>query len=540
MAVDELTAGREAYARRAWGTARDHLSRADPALLDGDDLRALGFAAYLGGDRDAAVRALQRAHASHVAAGARLAAAYDANQLAMIFSTSGEPAVGAGWLARARRLSDDQPEDADVRGHLLVHEIHRLFAEGDFAGVVACCERIAEIGRKWDDADLVAYPLSISGYALLHSGKVREGLARLDEAMVAITAGEVSPVVAGHVYCAMIEACQRVADYRRMVEWTDALTAWCEDQSGLVAFTGQCAVHRGQILRAQGSFTDALAELALAAERYEANGMDPATGLAMYERGEVLRTVGDLDGAQAAYDEAARWGHEPQPGLSLLALARARTGAAVASMHRLLAEARDPLTRVSLLGAAVEVLLAAGLLDEATEAAEELGGLAGSFGCAAVAARGEYAAGLVAFARDDPAGSLAHLRRAWKEWIELGARYDAARARTRIGVALRALGDDVSATAELTVALRTFSELGSEPARREVERLLGAGLPGGLTAREAEVLRLVASGRTNPQIAAELFLSDKTVARHLSNIFTKIAVTSRTAAAAYAREHDLA
>lgn len=539
MAVDELTAGREAYARRAWGEAREHLTRADPATLGADDYRALGSAAYLGGDRDEAVRSFQRAHSLHVAAGERLAAAYDANQLAMIFSTSGEPAVGAGWLARAQRLSDDQPEDADVRGHLLVHELHRLFAVGDFAGVVDCCERIAEIGRESDDADLVAYPLAISGYAMIHSGRVREGLARLDEAMVAVTTGEVSPVIAGHVYCAMIEACQKVADYRRMTEWTDVLTQWCEDQTGLVAFTGQCAVHRGQILRAQGSFRDALAELARAAERYATNGMDPAVGLALYERGEVLRTLGDLDDSQAAYDEAARWGHEPQPGLTLLSLARGRTGPAAASMRRLLEEAHDPVTRSNLLGGAVEVLVAAGDLAEAKAAAEELGALAEAFGCAAVTARAAYAAGLVALAGDDPAWSLSDLRRAWKAWIGLGARYEAARARVRIGIALRALGDEVSATSELTVALRTLTELGAEPARREVERLLGGGLPDGLTAREVEVLRLVASGRSNPQIAAALFLSEKTVARHLSNIFTKVGVTSRTAAAAYAHQRDL-
>jgi DNA-binding CsgD family transcriptional regulator len=539
MAVDELTAGREAYARRAWATAREHLAQVDPTTLEADDLRALGHAAYLSGDRDGAIRALQRSHALHVAGGQRLEAAYDANQLAMIFSTHGEPAVGAGWLARAQRLSDDQPDDADVRGHLLVHEIHRLFAVGDFTGVVTCCERIAEIGRKSDDADLVAYPLAISGYALLHSGRVREGLAMLDEAMVAITTGEVTPIVAGHVYCAMIEACQKVADYRRMTEWTEVLSTWCEDQSGLVAFTGQCAVHRGQILRARGSFAEALDELALAAERYAANGMDPATGLAMYERGEVLRTLGDLDGAQTAYEEAARWGHEPQPGLTLLSLARGRTGPAAASMRRLLGEARDPVTRSSLLGAGVEIFVAAGSLDVATEAAGELASLAETFGCSAVTATSAYAAGLVALARDDPAGSLTHLRRAWKAWIELGARYEAARARVRIGLALRALGDDVSAASELSVALRTFTELGTEPARREVERLLAVGLPDGLTAREVDVLRLVSTGRSNPEIAAALFLSEKTVARHLSNIFTKIGVTSRTAAAAYAHDHDL-
>jgi DNA-binding NarL/FixJ family response regulator len=411
---------------------------------------------------------------------------------------------------------------------------------GEFEAMLDCCERIGEIGRRWNDADLTVFALSSSGRALLYAGRVPEGLSRLDEAMVSLATGEVTPITAGHVYCSMIEGCQEVADYSRMSEWTSALLRWCDDQPGLVPFTGQCAVHRDQILRARGSFEAALDELALAAERYAATGMDTATALVMYERGEVLRTVGRLDEAEAAYSGAAGSGYEPQPGLALLWLARGRTAAAVASVHRLLDESTSPVSRLRQLGAAVEVLTAAGGLDEARSASDELLGIAEDFGCTAVTATAAYAAGLVALAADDPAGSLIHLRRAWKAWIEVGARYDAARTRVRIGLALKALGDTVSGTSELSVALRTFTELGAEPARREVERLLATGLPDGLTAREVEVLRLVASGRTNPQIAAVLFLSEKTVARHVSNIFTKTGMTSRTAAGAYAREHELA
>ncbi len=457
----------------------------------------------------------------------------------MVFFMRGEPAVGGGWVARAHRLLEAEPEDARERGYLLIHDMFQLLGAGQFGAAAATCERIDEFGRRWNDADLVAFGNVGQGRCLLLLGEVREGLARLDEAMVALTTGEVSPIMAGHVYCTMIEGCQEIADYERMTQWTDALVRWCEDQPGLIAFTGQCAVHRGQILRAHGSFREALDELALAAERYAANAMDPAIGLAMYERGEVLRTLGDLDGAEAAYEDAARWGCEPQPGLALLSLARGRTTAAVASVRRLLDEAHDPVSRSLRLGAAVEVLAAAGELDDAQQAAEELGTLAATFGSAAVTAKASYAAGLVALARGDPAESLTQFRRSWRGWIELGARYDAARARVRIALALRALGDAVSATSELSVARQAFTELGTEPARREVERLLATGLPDGLTPREVEVLRLVARGQSNPQIAGELFLSEKTVARHLSNIFTKTGVTSRTAAAAYAHSHEL-
>ena len=327
----------------------------------------------------------------------------------MIFSTSGEPAVGAGWVARAERLVEDESADAAIRGYLLIHEMFQRLFSGDLAGMLACCERIEQIGRARADPDLVTFALSSSGRALLYLGRVREGLARLDEAMVGLTTGEVSPIMAGQIYCSMIEGCQEISDYERMTQWTEALTRWCDDQLGLVAFTGQCAVHRGQILRARASFHEALDELALAIGRYRANGMDPAVGLAMYERGEILRTLGDLDGAAAAYDEAAISGHEPQPGLSLLWLAHGRTAAAATGIRRVLDEARDPVARSRRLGPAIEILCTAGALDEAERASTELGSIAESFGCAALTATASYAAGLVALARDDPGGSLTHL-----------------------------------------------------------------------------------------------------------------------------------
>lgn len=539
MGADELTLGREACARRDWTSARDHLTRADRATLTIDDLRGLSTAAYLVGDHDCAVRALQRAHALDTESGDRLGAARDAHWLAMLFTTQGEPSVGAGWVARGKRLLEGEPDDVAERGYLLIHEMFRCLESGDLGGVMQACERIAAIGRVCEDADLTTFARASKGRMLLYAGQVPEGLALLDEAMVALTAGEVSPIMAGSVYCSMIEGCQEIGEYRRMSEWTSALSRWCDDQHGLVPFTGQCAVHRGQILRAHGDFAGALDELALAAERYAANRMDPATGLAAYERGEVLRVLGNLEGAQAAYDEASSHGHEPQPGLSLLWLARGRTAGAVASAHRLLDEAHDPVARSRRLGAAVQILVAGGDLDGAGAAADELLGIARLFGCDGLSASAAYAAGLVALARDDAAGALTHLRRAWKLWIALESRYEAALARARIGLALRALGDEISGASDLAVALRTFTELGAETDRRETERLLGADLPDGLTVREAEVLRLVASGRSNPEIAKTLNLSQKTVARHLSNIFGKTAVTSRTAAAAYAYEHDL-
>ena len=341
------------------------------------------------------------------------------------------------------------------------------------------------------------------------------------------------------IYCSMIEACQELADFDRAARWTSALTAWCDQQPGLVPYTGQCAVHRGQIMRMHGAFDEALNEFDLAMRRYrDANALD-AAGLAMAERGDVLRLRGDLAGAAGAYEEAVNFGHEPQPGLALLWLAQGRTAAAVAAVRRLLGETGDPVHRSRLLPAAVEVLLADGHTDDAAGLAAELRSIAASFGCPPVQASADHASAAVALATDDPATALPLLRRERAVWERLGARYDTARCRVLLGRALRALGDDQSAVTELSAARRALADLGARPAEHEAAALIRPTLPRGLTGREVEVLRLVAAGKTNPEIAALLVLSEKTVGRHLSNIFSKIDVTTRTAAAAFAYEHQL-
>jgi ATP/maltotriose-dependent transcriptional regulator MalT len=317
------------------------------------------------------------------------------------------------------------------------------------------------------------------------------------------------------------------------------LTRWCEAQPGLVPFTGQCAVHRGQIMRVRGAYGEALEEFDRALARYVAAGSSPAAGLAWAERGEVLRLRGDLDGAAQAYDRAVELGHDPQPALALLWLARGRTTAAAAAVRRLLAEPRDPVHRVQLLPAAVEVLLAVDAVDEAGTVAGELGSLAETFGCPALTAAAGLARARVLIATGDHAGAVPELRRAGRICAELQAPYELARCRALLGQSFRALGDEESGLAELEAAREALAGIGARPAELEVAATIAPTLPQGLTAREVEVLRLVAAGRSNPQIASALVLSEKTVARHLSNIFAKIGVGSRTAAAAYAYEHGL-
>jgi DNA-binding CsgD family transcriptional regulator len=541
--VDDLERARRAYERRDWAVAYDRLSAAEaepgaPAL-GADELLALATAAYLVGDNDACIRALQRGYRLQVDNGNILGAFRFAFWLALVLNARGEAAVGSGWAARAERLLADQPEDVVERGYLHIHGFFRCLSTGDFPAASRFADAMTETARRFGDPDLLAQSLVCKGRLLMYSGRVPEGLALLDEAMVGVAAGELSPIFAGQVYCAMIEGCQEVMDYGRATEWTTALTRWCDTQPDLVPFTGQCAVHRGQILRLHGAFGEALAEFNEACRRYAAAGSRAAAGLALSECGDVLRIRGDYLAAEAAYDEAAGFGYEPQPGRALLLLARGRTPAAVAAVRRLLAEVGDPVHRSRHLPAAVEVLIAGGQVDEATKVAIELSGIAETFGCAGLRATAAYCLALVALESNDPDHALPQARVATQLWSGLQARHEIARSKVLVGRAFRLLGDEDSATAELAEAVRTFGELGAVPARQEGEKLLHRETAGGLTVRELEVLRLVASGNSNTEIAHRLVLSDKTVARHLTNIFTKLEVPSRTAAAAYARDHDL-
>ena len=385
----------------------------------------------------------------------------------------------------------------------------------------------------------MANGLNAQGRMLLYSGRVPEGLALLDEAMVGISTGEVSPIFAGEIYCSLIEACQEVSDYGRAAEWTSALTSWIEAQPGLVPFTGQCAVHRGQIMRVRGAFAEAVEEFTLATERYAAADTPAPAGLAMAECGEVLRILGDLPAAEAAYERAVGFGYEAQPGRSCSGSTGVARPPPLGAVNRLLAEPLDPVHRSQLLPGAAEVLLGAGEVDRAGAVADELAAIAETFGCAALHAMAAYARGRVLLAGGQAELAVPELRRAMAGWRSLDAPYEAARARLQLGLALRVLADEESGTAEIAAARATFGSLGAAPAEREAARLLGTAHPSGLTDREVEVLRLVARGSSNPEIATTLVLSEKTVARHLSNIFTKLDVGSRTAAAAFAFDNGL-
>lgn len=413
---------------------------------------------------------------------------------------------------------------------------------GNLPAAIEAAESVAVVGRRHRDPDLLALGLSCQGRLAIYSGRMAEGLALLDEAMAAAAAAahELTPVVFGHVYCAAIEGCQEIADFARVAEWTSALHRWCLAQPGLVAFTGQCSVHRGQLMRAHGAWSEALDEFASAIERYRRADVRAAVGLAEYERGDLLRQRGEYIAAEAAYERSREHGYDPQPGLALLWFARGSIDAALAAVRRLVVEVSNPVAQCRLLPPTIDVLVAADVLEEARAVVARLHEVAARVGTEALQASAAFASGTVELASGDAAGALPHLRKAHQLWSRAQNPFEVARVRLVTGRALTALGDEESARNELETARATFRELGAAPAADEAERLLGReSHPCGLTGRELEVLRLVASGRRNTEIAGVLVLSEKTVARHISNIFVKLQVGSRTAAAAYAFKHRL-
>jgi ATP/maltotriose-dependent transcriptional regulator MalT len=541
-AASALERGRDAYASRAWGDARALLQQADAAEpLAPSDLALLATASYMLGHDEEWVAAHERAHHLHLDADEIEQAARAAFWIGMTLALRGDLGPAEGWLGRAQRLLDEAGVDCAERGFLLIAYGHALLSAGDAAAAGKAGAEAGAIARRFGDRDLFAFAVLLEGQAALYEARVSDGLPLLDEAMVAVTTEDLSPVVSGISYCGVILACQEVFELRRAREWTLALQRWWEQQPDMVAFTGRCLIHRAEILQLGGSWEDALEEARRACRRFAETG-NPTTGLALYREAELLRLRGDLEGAESAYRAASRAGWEPQPGLAQLRLAQGRIDAAVAAVRRATAESADPLRRAVLLPAYVEIMLAAGETDAARGACEELESVAERYSSAMLAAIAAFERGAVELAGGNAAGALEFLRRALDAWRTLEAPYEVARARVLIAQACRALDDAEACTLELEAALADFVRLGARPDVVRVERLLGGrGHDGGhgLSPRELEVLRLLAAGKSNREIAGALVISEHTVARHVQNIFGKLRISSRAAATAFAFEHDL-
>ncbi|MGH9271315.1 MAG: LuxR C-terminal-related transcriptional regulator [Ilumatobacteraceae bacterium] len=542
MVDDALTVGRRAVEQQAWREAYLALSTADrDAPLGLDDLERLASAAYLAGEDEACATLTARAHHQCLESGDARRAVRCAFWLAFGLILQGEMAPAGGWLARAQQLLDEGDHDCVERGFLIVPvALGHLYSGGTDDALARFSDALA-IGERFGDADLIAFGRLGRGQALVFGGEHRTGVVEFDLVMVSVMGGEVSPQVTGLVYCAVIDACQLIFDLRRAKEWTAALTRWCESQPELVPYRGQCLVHRAEIMQLHGDWSAAMQEAERGCAQLSRPPGHPAVSTAWYRVAELRRLRGQLAAAEDAYRAASQHGHDPQPGLAMLRLAQGRSAVAASAIRRAFGEAADRLTQARLLSAYVEIMLAVGDVDAARSAIDQLVAIEVDWDAPVVRAMVGHATGLVSLAEADPPQALATLRPAWATWRALEAPYEAARVRVAVGLACRQLDDEDGAMLEFAAAAAAFRELGAATDLDAVEQLTRPTFApqAGLSGRELQVLALLASGMTNRSIAAELVISAKTAARHVANIFAKLGVSTRSAATAYAYEHDL-
>lgn len=541
--AEALQHGRDALRHQRWAAAFENLLAADrEASLEPEDLLPLAQAARLIGRTDQSLEFFARAHQAYLAQGRPQPAARCGFWLGFLAMLDGDFAQANGWLSRSARLLEGAPECVEM-GYLLIPVAIREVQGGDPTVGRDNLVRAAEIGRRFGDPDLTAMALQGQGRALIRSGDIAHGVALLDEAMIAVTSGEVSPMVAGGVYCSVIDACGEIFDLRRAGEWTLALEKWCASQPDIVPYRGHCLIRRAELLQLQGSWPEAIEQARLAHEYMSHPVAKPGVGAALYQLAEVHRLRGEFAKAEETYTEAARWNRDAHLGLAKLRFAQGQVESASAAIHRLGTETQAPGRRAYVLDAFVEIVLAANDIPAASAAAQELSELADRNNALFLRALSSRAIGAVFLAEHDARSALLSLRQSWLHWCELQAPYEAARTRVLLALACRQMGDEDAAAVELAAARDTFEQLGASVDLARVQHLMNANTPsseGPLTAREREVLKLVAAGLTNRNIAQHLFISEKTVARHISNIFTKLDLPSRAAATAYAYQNDLA
>lgn len=529
MTLDDARRACDEYrwvdARSAFGV----LERGDLAV---DDLDRFATAAYLTGSDEQGFELWGEAYRRCLDEGNVHLGALFGVRLAQGLGFKGDMPRSQGWVDRIARCLAGAEIDCVEQGHLQhLLGMGRVFGAGDLVGALEHFEHAEKIAERYGSHGLATMARIAIGRMRIYLGDPAAGIALLDEAMVSIEANELSVLMTGDAYCTVIDACAELSDVTRLRAWTASMVRWCEIHQGLVLYRGHCFIHRAEVLAIEGRWTEAL-DAARRACDHLARPVPSALGAAKAVEGDALRLLGRLDEADVAYREAIVLGDRAQPGLALLRAEQDEIDVAASMIRTVAAESSDPITRCRFLPAFVEIMLRAGDVARARDGADEFAGLSIDVGSQFTRVESRLATGAVDLAEGSPSSALSVLRDAFGSLVELGVGPRAAHVRRLIAEACDALGDTQTAETERRCADDAVASYRASPDRPVAE-------PAGLTARELEVLRAVAGGKTNRVIGEELFISEKTVASHISHIFTKTNVSSRAAATAYAYDHDL-
>lgn len=530
--------------QKNWTAIYEQLAQGLPnGVLEPDALEELAQAAYLTGRDAASYQAMEDAHQNYLQQKKINRAARCAFWLGLMFINAGEKAKASGWMGRGKRLLADPAIPASAEhGLFIVPVALETLASGDAARALTLFEQAMAIGKQFSDIDLIVLGRLGQGQAMTRLGNVSKGLRLLDEAMITVDADEVFPVIRGIVYCAVIETCRRCWDIRRAQEWTSTLIQWCDAQPDIVPFKGQCLVRKAEVMQLHGEWNKALEEADVACQLLTRHKGEPAAGEAYYRKAELYRLLGNYNAAEEEYRSAAIWGKVPQPGMALMRLAQGEHDAAATAIRNALTDTSDPRKRAELLPAAVSILLASKQADEALDACNELQRIAEAFDAAYLHGISLHCQAAVLIEQGEVQQALTNLNKAFRIWNALHLPYETALTRELRGLTYRELNDKDNADLDWAAAKWIVEQLHAGPDRERIDRLLkGKKIhPNhGLTLREVQVLRLVADGQTNKNIGNDLFISERTVDRHVSNIFNKLGVSSRAAATSLAIKNKI-
>lgn len=452
---------RRAYDAHEYARAAERYQQAARATpLGPESLANMALARWLTGDVSEYGDLLERAYEGFTAAGNKAQAASTALEVFRYHAMKLNGTMAEAWMRRAQSLVEGEPESS-ASGLITVHHAMHANRLGDLETALVKAQEALEIGMRVADRDLQAIALNSKGRTLIRLGRPAEGRALLDEAMVAAVGGELSTNVTGLIYCSTIDACSDLADHGRAGEWTDAARRWCA-RKAISGFPGICRVHQAEIMRLRGNWAEAETQARMACSELEDYSCLAIAASGYYEIGEIRLRMGDLDGADQAFVQAAAMGRDPQPGQAMLRLARGKTTAAASAIRRALTDIRDPLGRIRLLPAAIEIGLRSNPadLDEIEKWVIEVEETAARFESVAFQACAQTTRGALMLARKQ-AGAATILRAGTKLWTSLDLPYEAAKSRLLLAHAYRGEGDDDAATSEAEATCATFERLGA-------------------------------------------------------------------------------